>query len=63
MKDDSVRVIQGRYHQDYLCPICGWKAPWLDIRTKGWGKAQAARRRVREHVEHCHKDEKEILKH
>ena len=49
--DDRIVVVQGRYHQDYLCGICPcFKAPWLEIKAKGWGKAQAARRIVREHI-------------
>ena len=47
-------IKQGRFHQDYICSICGWKAPWLEIRAKGWGKSQVARKMVRDHIRSIH---------
>ena len=54
-----VLIKQGRFHQDYICSICGWKAPWLEIHTKGWGKAQTAKRMVRDHIRVAHPNQQQ----
>ena len=51
----KIKVVQGRYHQDYICPIWeNYKAPWMEIRAKGWGKAQIARKMVKDHMKTCY---------
>jgi len=55
----KIKIVQGKYHQDYICPICeNYKAPWMEIRAKGWGKAQVARKMVREHIQSVHPNQK-----
>jgi hypothetical protein len=39
-----------------------YKAPWLEIRAKGWGKSQAARKMVRDHILSVHPNETVRLK-
>jgi len=53
--EKDVKIINGRFHQIYICPICeNYVAPWMEIRAKGWGKAQAARKMVRDHIRSAH---------
>jgi hypothetical protein len=50
-------IRQGIYHQEYICDICGWKVNWIEVRGKGWGKAQKCRKILNQHkLEHKKKE-------